>query len=436
MSTHKVVVLGAGESGVGAALLAQHLGFDVFVSDKGNIKQHYTTELERNGIPYEEAQHTRENITQADEVIKSPGIPDTVPLIVELREMGIPVISEIEFAARYTDAFLVGITGSNGKTTTTKLTNHLLQSLDSEVGMGGNVGYSFARLVLENRYDLIVLELSSFQLDGIEDFRPDIALLLNITPDHLDRYEYKMENYVRSKFRIVRNQRGSDVFLYKADDPEIQNHLNQLATLPMKQIPIPAHTGRGLLHVGEYSFDLSQTALKGGHNYFNAHCAIQVALMKGVQPAQIQSALESFVNEPHRMEYIRTLDEVEYFNDSKATNVDSVFQALKAMDRPTIWIAGGIDKGNDYEVLFDVVKEKVKALICLGKDNEKLVSTFQNRVDEVIETQSAEDAANAAQKLAEAGDVVILSPACSSFDLFNNYIHRGDLFREAVKGLE
>lgn len=431
----KMAILGGGESGTGAALLAQAKGHEVFVSDMGTLQDQYRQELRAHGIPFEEGHHTWEKILASDEVVKSPGIPDKAPLVKALRENRIPVISEIEFASRYSNTFTIGITGSNGKTTTTRLTWHLLQTAGLKAGLGGNVGYSFARLVLEKQWDYFVLELSSFQLDGVQAFRPNIAMLLNITPDHLDRYDYQMENYVASKFRIAMNQNADDIFIYNADDSNLgaylQNH------------PFKAHhaaisgkmmQGHNILSGGD-SFDLGRTSLKGRHNFMNALFAVRAAQALGISAEVIQRGLESFVNVPHRMERVGELDGVQYINDSKATNVDAVFYALDAMTAPVVWIVGGQDKGNDYEPLRPLVRQKVKAIVCLGADNSKIVAAFGHDVQHLVETNDAAEAVRAADKLASSGDVVLLSPACASFDLFRNYEDRGDQFRKAVQQL-
>ncbi|MDZ4680613.1 MAG: UDP-N-acetylmuramoyl-L-alanine--D-glutamate ligase [Saprospiraceae bacterium] len=431
-----IVVLGAAESGVGAAILAAAKGFEVFVSDRGEIKDSYKNLLVKHGIPYEEGQHTHERIFQATEVIKSPGIPDTVPLVKALEERSIPVISEIEFAGRYTAAKIIGITGSNGKTTTTLLTHHLLKTAGLNAGLAGNVGFGFAaHVALELAVDYYVLELSSFQLDGIRAFRLDIAMLLNITPDHLDRYAYKLENYADAKFRIAMNQREGDLFLYNASDPNVRlfgvkHHFESKAVaLTTDQV----HGAK--IEVEGSVFDLSQTQLRGSHNAMNALFAVQTAKALGIGDDAIHAGLKTFKPAPHRLEKVADLDGVEYLNDSKATNVDSVFYALQAMDRPVVWIVGGQDKGNDYEPLMPWVKEKVKAIVCMGVDNSKIVSTFAPIIAEIRETRSAVDAVKTAQQLAKPGDAVLLSPACASFDLFKNYEDRGDQFRAAVLDL-
>lgn len=432
----KTIVLGAGESGIGAAILAQKSGHEVFVSDKGQIKTQYKKELLKKSLPYEEGRHDEERILQADQVVKSPGIPDDVPLIRRLKDKGVPVISEIEFAYAYTDAFIIGITGSNGKTTTTKLIHHLLFQAGWNAGLAGNVGFSFAREVAERQYDYYVLELSSFQLDGVRDFRPNIAVLLNITPDHLDRYDNLLENYARSKFRIAKNLKGGDLFLYNEDDRQIALHLNSVPKEAAK-----AAIGRQLIQhhsvrLAGYEFDMRKTALRGRHNYLNAAFAIAALLRLGMDAAIIRRGLESFKPVPHRLEPVAEIAGASYINDSKATNVDAVFYALQAMEKPIVWIVGGKDKGNDYEPLFSLVKNKVKAIVCLGADNRKLKTAFAGMTPKLIETTSAEEAVAAAYELAEDGDVVLLSPACASFDLFQNYEDRGDQFKTAVNNLK
>ncbi len=430
----KIVVLGAGESGVGAALLAKQQGFEVFVSDRGAIKENYKAELIENKIAFEEGQHSEKKIFEASEIIKSPGIPDKVDLIQKLLAAGIPVISEIEFASKYTHAKIVGITGSNGKTTTTNLTYHLLKTAGKDVAIGGNVGYSFARLLTERHHEIYVLELSSFQLDGVVDFRPYISILLNITPDHLDRYEYKMENYIASKFRIAMNQRAEDFFIYNSADQNIEQFLES-EDVNAKRLPVGGSaddSDQRIIKTDQHEYDLSKSSLKGKHNYFNATCAIKVAELLNADAESIQRGLNDFVNDPHRLESVATVDEVEYINDSKATNVDAVFYALDAMTKPVIWIVGGVDKGNDYGPVMTLVEDKVKAVICLGIDNEKLLETFSPIVKIIEETQSVDEAIERAKVYAESGDVVLLSPACASFDLFKNYIDRGEQFKRAV----
>ncbi len=426
------VILGAGESGVGAALLAKKLGHHVFVSDKGLIAEKYKEELNENAIPYEEGEHTLTRILESDEIIKSPGIPDKVPVIQAVVAKGIPVISEIEFASRHTDSTVIAITGSNGKTTTTKLTFHILETAGFDVAIGGNVGYSFARLVAEAKKACYVLEISSFQLDNIQMFRPDISMILNITPDHLDRYDYQMANYISAKFRICENQRKEDVFLYNADNENITNRLKTIQLTP-KGVAISEQMIDGdFVVAGDSRFDMRTTQLRGRHNYMNALFAIHAAKALGAKDEAIQKGLETFVNVAHRMELIATINGVEFINDSKATNVDSVFYALQAMTKPTIWIVGGQDKGNDYEPLFPFVREKVKAIVCLGADNSKLLQVFGDFGKPIVETHSAAEAVETASDLANPGDVVLLSPACASFDLFKNYEDRGNQFRDMV----
>ncbi|MBL7807431.1 MAG: UDP-N-acetylmuramoyl-L-alanine--D-glutamate ligase [Saprospiraceae bacterium] len=439
----RIVILGSGESGTGAARLAKFLGFDVFVSDKGPIKDVFKQELDANGIPWEENQHTLTQILNASEIIKSPGIPEKSDVMKAVREKGINVIGEIEFGYRYAGKCrIVAITGSNGKTTTTELTWHLMHEAGLPVRKGGNVGNSFARMVLDDLVSgnikskdrVFVLEVSSFQLDDIQQFRPYISMLLNITPDHLDRYEYKLENYAAAKFRVSMNQRRGDKFIYNGYDPVIRENWKETGA---KKVAIrKGFFKNGVITVGKIRFDMTQSALKGPHNMFNAVCAIRAALFMGADPAKIQQGLNSFETPPHRLEKVAVIRGVTWINDSKATNVDSVFYALQAMDAPTVWIVGGQDKGNDYEPLLKWVKKKVKAIVCMGVDNTKIVKSFKAMKKPMVETSSAQEAVAQAAKLAEAGDVVLLSPACASFDLFKNYEDRGAQFREAVKALE
>ena len=428
----KVAILGAGESGVGAALLAAQQGVEVWVSDKGKIAAPFKKELEKHGLPYEEEQHTWEKIARADLVIKSPGIPDKVSLIQRLLAKGIPVISEIEWASRYTTSPIIGITGSNGKTTTTTLLYHLLAQAGKEVAMAGNVGKSFARQLAEEDKDLYVLELSSFQLDGIDQFKPWLALLLNITPDHLDRYDYQLGNYIQSKFRITENQGADGQFIFFGDDPNI-NSRQDLIPEEVQQLRISKDmiSGRSVWANGD-CFDLSNTQLRGVHNALNALFAIHAAQLCGLEQSDIQVGLETFRPVPHRLESVATIAGVEYINDSKATNVDAVYYALQAMDKPIIWVVGGQDKGNDYTALLPLVQEKVKAIVCLGLDNTKIVETFGTLRIPISETDSAAKAVQEGRQLSKTGDVVLLSPACASFDLFKNYLDRGDQFRTEV----
>lgn len=446
MSVQKIVILGGGESGVGAALLAQAKGFEVFLSDRGALKESYRTTLQNAGIPFEEGQHTEERILAASEVVKSPGIPSTVPLVQKLREQGTPVISEIEFAARYTNAKLIGITGSNGKTTTTLLTYHLLKTAGLNVGLAGNIGDSFAEQVITDTFDYYVLELSSFQLDDMYATHHDVTVLLNITPDHLDRYNYSFQNYVDSKFRILQNAQPSDDFIYFDGSQPILDELTKRKP-NVNRLPISLEAAideGGCLANGEliatykdhvFQIPQSETPLRGPHNAINMLAAILVAESVGVSSEAISEGLKTFQNAAHRLEPAGTIQGIQFINDSKATNVDSVFYALSSMDAPTIWIAGGQDKGNDYSQLDEVVRRKVKALICLGVDNHKLVDYFGNAIPSIYETQDITDAVVKGLELSEPGDVVLLSPACASFDLFKNYEDRGNQFKAAVKNL-
>lgn len=443
----RLVILGSGESGTGAALLARHLGYDVFVSDKGEIKATYKAELEAAGVAWEEQQHSLDKILNAGEIIKSPGIPEKSEVMKAVRAKGIPAIGEIELAYRHAGKCqIVAITGSNGKTTTTELIYHLLKSAGLDVRKGGNVGNSFARMVLQdltrNRIHdekrVFVLEVSSFQLDDIQTFRPKIAILLNITPDHLDRYEYKIENYAASKFRITMNQRRGDKFIYNGFDPIVATQrlvTTHPVSSPSRPRQIAIRKGfykNGQIRVGKISLEMSGTALRGPHNMFNAVCAIRTALLLGAEPDKVQTGLNTFAPPPHRLEKVAEIGGVTWINDSKATNVDSVFYALQAMDTPTIWIVGGQDKGNDYTPLLKLVKKKVKAIVCMGVDNSKIIKAFGGVKKPLVETGSAEEAVRTAAGFAEKGDTVLLSPACASFDLFRNYEDRGERFRAAV----
>lgn len=439
----RIVILGSGESGTGAAILAKQLGFEVFVSDKSPIKTTFKAELDAAGIAWEEGQHSLEHILNAHEIVKSPGIPEKTEVMKAVRAKGIPVIGEIELAWRHTGkATIVAITGSNGKTTTTNLVYHLLRHAGLQVRMAGNVGYSFARYVAEDLKTktthpnlIYVLEVSSFQLDDIQQFRPHIALLLNITPDHLDRYEYQLGHYIQSKFRIALNQKRGDLFITNGDDPNIQRYLREnpkAVHCKMEQVR-QRDLRSGYVHLGRtLAFDLANTNLKGPHNAFNAACAIRTALRLGVNDETIMEALFTFNPPPHRLEKVAVRDGVTWINDSKATNVDSVYYALQAMEGPTIWIVGGQDKGNDYAPLLELVRHKVKAIVCMGLDNSKIINYFGALGKPMVETHSAEAAVQQAKTFAEPDDTVLLSPACASFDLFKNYEHRGDLFREAV----
>ncbi len=440
----KIAILGAGESGVGAALLAKAKGLDVFVSDMGQIKEKYRLKLEAAAIPFEEGTHTAQTILASDQIIKSPGIPDKAAIIQEAVGKGIQVISEIEFAARYTDAKFICITGTNGKTTTTLLTYHLLKSAGLNVGLAGNIGESLAEKVISNAHDYYVVELSSFQLDNMYQFKAHIGVLLNITPDHLDRYGYSMEQYAASKLRIAQNMGGSDYFLFNADDQNIAGAFN-CDRFGGTAVPFSLEGAEGakitwegeLVHVNSSFFegtvDASKSSLIGRHNKYNTMAAVAVAKLLDVSDAAIAEALKSFKNADHRLQQVGTVKGVTYINDSKATNVEAVWYALEGIKRPIVWIAGGVDKGNDYSVLEELAREKVKVLICLGKDNEKLQEAFRRVVPIVAETTSMDYAVRLGRSLSEEGDVVLLSPACASFDLFNNYEHRGQRFQEAFE---
>lgn len=442
----RLVVLGGGESGVGTAILGKQKGYDVFVSDSQKIAEKYKQVLLHHEIDFEENQHTENLIFSATVVMKSPGIPDKVTIVKKLVEKGIPVISEIEFAGQFTEATIIGITGSNGKTTTTMLTHHILKNAGLNVGMGGNIGKSFAQLVSEESFENYVLELSSFQLDGIENFNNHIAILTNISPDHLDRYDYDYNKYIASKFRITKNQTENDYLIYDADNEAINNWLQTNKTkatlVPFsveKDLEFGAFLKNNTLTINIqkeiFTMPVSSLALKGKHNTKNAMAATMAAQLLKVRKDFIKESLENFEGVEHRLEFVAKINGVEYINDSKATNVNSVFYALECMDKTTIWIVGGVDKGNDYNDLLPLVREKVKAIVCLGIDNEKIKSTFGSVVDIIVETAGAEEAVKVAQKLSEKGEVVLLSPACASFDLFENYEDRGRQFKSAVKNL-
>ncbi|HUQ66301.1 MAG TPA: UDP-N-acetylmuramoyl-L-alanine--D-glutamate ligase [Flavitalea sp.] len=443
----RLVILGAGESGVGAALLGKHQGYDVFVSDGSPIKEKYRKDLEENRIAYEEKQHTELLILNADEVMKSPGIPEKAEIVKKIREKGISIISEIELGYRYKGkSKIVGITGSNGKTTTTSLIYHMFKTAGIDSALTGNIGYSFARQVMEDPKEWYVIEISSFQLDDIHEFRPDIAVITNITEDHLDRYDYKLENYVNSKFRITRNQTPEDYFIYCEDDPltnkYIQEHPFKTNLLPftmhrepnrgafIKKDQMTIKTNEEKMDMSVYDF-----TLKGKHNQYNTMAAGLAASIVGIRKSKIREAVQSFESLEHRMEFVVTIRGVDFINDSKATNVNSTWYALESMRKPTILILGGVDKGNDYEMLRELVREKVKAIVCLGLDNRKIHEAFMNDVSLMVNTTSADEAVKSAFHLANPGDVVLLSPACASFDLFNNYEDRGQQFKKAVRDL-
>lgn len=442
----RLVVLGGGESGVGTAILGQKKGYDVFVSDFGAIKQNYKDVLTQYQISWEDNQHTEDLILNADVVMKSPGIPDKAPIVRKLVEKGIPVISEIEFAYPYTDAITIGITGSNGKTTTTMLTYHLLKEGGLNVGLGGNIGKSFAWQVAEENYDCYVLELSSFQLDGIVHYKPHIAIITNISPDHLDRYEYKYENYIASKFRITMNQTEDDYLIYDNDDEAISQWLqnNKINAKPIpfsvtKVLKNGAYLNDKTMEINinqeEFMMETAQISLEGKHNLKNAMAATSVAQLMRIRKQTIRESLSNFQGVEHRLEKVLKIQNVQYINDSKATNVNATYFALESMTTPTVWIVGGVDKGNDYTELMALVNEKVKAIICLGVDNKKIIDAFGNIVDMMVEVDNMRDAVNTAKHIAEKGDTVLLSPACASFDLFENYEDRGRQFKDAVRNL-
>jgi len=441
----RLVILGGGESGVGTALLGKEKGYEVFVSDKGKIKEKYKEVLIHNEIEWEDEKHTESKILNADIVMKSPGIPEKVALVKQIRAQGIRVVSEIEFASKFTNATIVGITGSNGKTTTASLTHHILKQ-ELDVGLAGNIGDSFAKQILEKDYKNYVLELSSFQLDDIVSFKPNIAVITNITPDHLDRYEYQFENYIASKFRIAMNQTKDDYLIYDADDEAITNwlakHPVQSKMLPFsltKPIENGAYLENETIKItidnDQIIMPTANLALEGKHNVKNAMAASTVAHLLKIRKQTIRESLENFQGVEHRLESVLKINKVQYINDSKATNVNATYFALESMDAPTIWIVGGEDKGNNYEELYPFVNEKVKAIICLGVDNEKLLKNFSSMVDVIVETQYMSEAVKIAYKIAKAGDNVLLSPACASFDLFENYEDRGRQFKEAVRSL-
>jgi UDP-N-acetylmuramoylalanine--D-glutamate ligase len=442
----RLVILGGGESGVGTAILGKKKGYAVFLSDFGKIKSKYKEVLIAIGIDWEEERHTEALILNADVVIKSPGIPYKSPIVKKLVEKGVPVISEIEFAAQFTKAITIGVTGSNGKTTTTMLVYHLLKSAGVNIGLGGNIGKSFARQVAENSYDSYILELSSFQLDGIVDYKPHIAIITNISPDHLDRYEYNYQNYISSKMRITMNQSEDDYLIYDGDDEAITEWLKNNKT-NAKLIPfsltktfnegafIKNNKMKVIINQDEFLMETESIALEGKHNMKNAMAATSVAKLMQIRKATIRESLSNFQGVEHRLEKVLKIQNVQYINDSKATNVNATFFALDSMNMPTVWIVGGVDKGNDYNELMSLVREKVKAIVCLGVDNKKIIDAFGNVVDIMVEVTNMNDAVRMAQRLTEKGDSVLLSPACASFDLFESYEDRGDQFKQAVHNL-
>jgi UDP-N-acetylmuramoylalanine--D-glutamate ligase len=447
MENRKLVVLGAGESGVGAAMLAQKQGYDVFVSDFGAIADTYKAKLEELGIRYEEQQHTADEILAATEVVKSPGIPETAPMVKDLKARNIPVISEIEFAKRYTKARTVCITGSNGKTTTTMLTYHILKNSGLNVGLAGNIGNSFAALVATADFDWYVLEISSFMLDDMYSFKADIAVLLNITPDHLDRYQYKLSNYAASKMRITQNQLADDIFIYCEDDEETLKVLDTMK-ISSKKYPFSirkkvqegAYLENDNIHINinqkdQFTMSITELALQGKHNVYNSMASGIVAKVLELRNDTIRESMGDFKNIPHRLEHVAKISGVDYINDSKATNVNSTWYALESVKPEVILIMGGVDKGNDYSMLKDLVKEKVRAIVCLGKDNKRIHEAFEDDVEIIVNTFSANEAVQVAYHLAKKGNTVLLSPACASFDLFKNYEDRGNQFKDAVKEL-
>ena len=442
----RLVILGGGESGVGTAILAKQKGWSVFLSDRGALKPQYRDTLSREGIDYEQGSHDEARILAANCIMKSPGIPDKADIIKKAREKQIPIISEIEFASQYTQSTIVAITGSNGKTTTTLLTHHIFKEAGLEVGLGGNIGYSFAELVAHSNPPYYVLEISSFQLDGIEHFAPHIAVLLNITPDHLDRYDYKFENYIASKFRIAMNQTANDYFIYDADDPVINDWLANHPLKPKcigfsieKELSEGAFLKDNKIHIMLENqttvIDVEEISLKGKHNIKNTMAAAVAARLVNIRNASLRESLKGFQGAAHRLEEVKVVEGVTYINDSKATNVNSVYFALDTIKTPIVWIVGGQDKGNDYNSLLPYVHQKVKAIVCLGVDNTPILQSFYNVIDNMVETRSMEEAVKMAQRFATAGDTVLLSPACASFDLFKSYEDRGDQFKAAVAKL-
>jgi len=443
---NRIAILGGGESGVGAAILAQKEGFSVFLSDMGKIKEKYKNVLSNNKIDFEEEKHSTEKILNAELVVKSPGIPDKAKLIIQLKEAGIPVISEIEFAGRYTNAKTICITGSNGKTTTTLLLYHILKNAGLNVGLAGNVGKSFAWQVAEEKFDLYVIEISSFQLDGMYDFRADIAILMNITPDHLDRYNYDFQNYIDSKFRIIQNQTKNDFFVVCADDDVTQNEIKKRNIAPaiiQFSLGEPSENSAGVkneqivinIHKNQFIMSILDLAVQGKHNTYNSMAAGIASMILEIRNDQLRESLSNFTGVEHRLERFLKVHGIEFINDSKATNVNSTWYALESIGKPIVWIAGGVDKGNDYSMLKGLAKEKVKAIVCLGKDNQKIHDAFKGIVKNIVDASSMDEAVKAAYYLARNGDTVLLSPACASFDLFENYEDRGTQFKQKVRNL-
>ncbi|HRO75615.1 MAG TPA: UDP-N-acetylmuramoyl-L-alanine--D-glutamate ligase [Crocinitomicaceae bacterium] len=440
-----IIILGAGESGVGTAILAKKQGWNVFVSDFGKIKPSFQAELNELGVKWEQEQHTETEILNADLVVKSPGIPEKAPIIKKLREKGVKIISEIEFAGYYTNAKMICITGSNGKTTTTMLTYHTFKKAGLNVGLAGNVGQSLAKQVAENNFDYFILELSSFQLDDMYEFKADIAILLNITPDHLDRYNYEMQNYVDAKFRVTQNQTSADYFIYNADDELIVKEVAK-RVLPMQKIPfsIKSEQTNGaylkdeqlIINIkNQFTMSIHDLALKGKHNAQNSLASGLASRLVEIRKETVRDSFSDFVNVEHRLEFVAKVHGIEFINDSKATNVNSTWFALESMDKPTVWIVGGVDKGNNYDELKELVKAKVKAIICLGEDNQKIIDSFADVVDTIVEAKSAVEAVGFGYQLAKKDETVLLSPACASFDLFESYEDRGNQFKAAVRKL-
>jgi len=444
-SSKHIAILGAGESGVGAAILAKKEGWNVFVSDFGSIKDSFKAELDENQIEWEEKQHSEKKILVADLIIKSPGIPDKATIIQKIKSKGIKVVSEIEFGSYYSKAKTICITGSNGKTTTTMLTYHILKKAGVNVGLAGNIGQSFAKQIATENFDWYVLELSSFQLDDMYDFKADIAMLLNITPDHLDRYNYEMQNYVDSKFRIIQNMTENDWFIYNLDDPIISKEVKnksiaaQTAPFSMKEkVASGAYLNEEQITITineQFTMSIHDLALKGKHNTQNSMASAIAARVLDIRSNSLRESLTDFVNVEHRLEFVAKVHGIEFINDSKATNINSTWFALESMEKPTVWIVGGVDKGNDYSELMELVKDKVKAIICLGVDNHKIIEAFTGIVDTIVEAKSAMEAVAYGYRLAKKEETVLLSPACASFDLFENYEERGNMFKEAVRKL-
>ncbi|MFT5858328.1 MAG: UDP-N-acetylmuramoylalanine--D-glutamate ligase [Flavobacteriaceae bacterium] len=447
MTTEKrhITILGAGESGVGAAVLAKAQGWNVFVSDFGLVKKSFGEELDELAVKWEQGQHSLDEVLKADLVIKSPGIPDTVPVMMAIKNQGIKVVSEIEFAAYYSDAKTICVTGSNGKTTTALMIHHILKKSGMNVGLAGNIGESYAKQVAEKDYDWYVLELSSFQLDDMYEFRADIAVILNITPDHLDRYDNKMENYIASKLRVIQNQTKNDWFIYNADDKNILNEINKQAPVAqqapfslVKEMEVGGYATSKQLTINindQFTMGIHELALKGKHNTQNSLASGIASRILEIRKEVVRESLADFTNVEHRLEFVAKVHGIEFINDSKATNINSTWFALESMEKSTVWIVGGVDKGNDYTELTELVNDKVKAIICLGKDNQKIIEAFKGKVEQIVEANSAMEAVAWGYRLAKKDETVLLSPACASFDLFESYEERGNEFKKAVRSL-